>query len=315
MPAPDPTALRGWPSLLVAGAIVLGLLAWGVGSAVVGAYVAAMGLGAAAGLRKGAASTAAWIAALGVGAVFAAPVGLAIEDQVSTLAGTGGLMNRVVAALIAGGAIAATLGGVGGALARRLLAHHPRAHRRDRLAGAAVGAAYGAALALVVSWVALSIEPLAQTRLATGATAGRSASPAARALVRAAKAIRESPLAGFIAATNPLREADLLALAADFVAVSRDPAAMEWFMNTDAMRRVSALESVRSGMASVRGDPALAHVFDDGPLSLSDVVDVLNNRTVLEVFDRTSVLADLAPLSGAMAEALRQARARIAPPP
>ncbi|MBM4107752.1 MAG: hypothetical protein FJ255_02900 [Phycisphaerae bacterium] len=304
----------GASSLAIAGALALGPALWAVGIPVAAIVASAVLLGAGAGHRKGGLRMGAWLIGLGAGALLAATVGRAIEPIVASAAGTGGVMNRAVAMLIGGGVVAVALGAGLSALGGRLLASRAAWGRWDRRAGAAAGAAYGAALCLVVSWGLAWAEPIAGARLDAEALGGRPAPWAARGIARAAGAMRRSPLAGFVDATNPMQGSDLLALAADFVAVSRDPAAMEWFMGSDAMRRAAELESVRAGLAAVRGDAALSFLFEDGEVSVPDLVAVLNSETLLGVIDRTPVLGDLGPHAGAMAAALREARARVGPP-
>ncbi len=304
----DPSA---WAGPVALAGVGIGALAWLVGAVTLGAWIGLVGLGAAAGMRRGALRTLGWLAGLALGAALAAPVGRAVEPLVASIAGTGGLLNRVASAVAAALAIALAAGVVGSELCGRLAASRPGLKRFDRWAGAGVGAAYGGALCLVVSWFVLAAEPIARGQIEWEEAGGRAAPPAARPLVRAAGAIRASPFGGLVDATNPLREADLLALAADFVAVTRDPEAMAFFMESDAMRRVSRLESVRRGLEAVRGDEALSGLFDDGEVSVGDVVAVLNSPTLLRMLDTTPVVEEFSPHAQALRAALREARSRV----
>lgn len=302
-----------WAMPMALTGLLLGVLAWIVGASALGVLVAAMGLAAAAGIRRGAARSLGWLLGLVLAAVLAVPLGRPLEPLLASFCGTGGLFNRVASALAAGTIVAVTAGAAAGRLGGRFVAARPTLRRVDRWAGAAVGAGCAAMLALVLSWFTLAADPIARAQIEWEDAGGPHAPPAARPIARSARAIRDSPLGGIVESTSPLRQADLFALAADFVAVARDPEAMAFFMESEAMRRVSELPSVRGGLDAVRSDPALSGLFDDGEVSVGDVVTVLNSPTLLRVLDTTPVVAELSPHADDLALALRQARSRVRP--
>lgn len=300
-----------WGMPMALAGLLLGVLAWTVGASALGVLVAAMGLAAAAGIRRGAARSLGWLLGLVLAAVLAVPLGRPLEPLLSLFCGTGGLLNRVASALAMGTVVALLSGAAMSRLVGRVVASRATLQRVDRWSGAAVGAGCAAMLALVLSWFTLAADPIARAQIEWEDAGGPHAPPAARPITRAARAIRDSSVGVIVLTTSPLRQADIFALAADFVAVARDPEAMAFFMESEAMRRVSELASVRAGLDAVRSDPALSGLFDDGEVSVGDVVTVLNSPALLRVLDTTPVVAELSPHADDLALTLRQARARV----
>jgi hypothetical protein len=301
-------------SLSIPVAATLVVIAAALGGWVAGLVTVGIAVGMVAGLRRGGAEILGWLAGLVLAALLAPPMGRSIEGAFAGVLGTGGLLNRMVSIGACGVLIAVCVGAGAAAITSRWTRSRPELARWDAWAGAAFGLLYGVTLALIGLWIPLAAAPIAQAQLRAQEEGGRSAGPFARPLVRLSERIRASGVGGLAGATNPLPGTDLFALAADFAEVSRHPGAMEHFMSSDVMRRVNELASLRQAFDMVRADPELTGMFEKQGVTVEGLVRALNSPTLLRVLDETTIAADLGPLGGEMAAAIRSSRARIPPP-
>lgn len=275
------------------------------------------------GLWRGASELAGLVVGSLLAIALAPPIARGIEAPVSSLFGTTGLANRFAAMALVAGIIVVVAGTAAGIATRRVMKQHPGWRRWDQYLGGGIGVVEGVILALVTLWVPLALEPIAASQLAVrtewdemSAEPPRPPPPAARTIVKLARAVRESPLGGIAAATNPIEGADLLGLAQDFAAVSRDPAAMDHLMNSAVMQEIQATPSVISALERLRRDEEIARVIDARAGVTPDFLRTLvQSATVLRVFDETTVVADLTPLADRLRLAIKEAKAMIGTPP
>lgn len=270
-------------------------------------------VGVLKGLWRGGAEVLGIVAGLGLALPAAIPSARLLDGLTHAALGTTGLTNRLLTITVVATVIT-TIGGIAGKLvARRLLRASPALRRCNPYLGAVLGAVEGSLFALMILWAPLALEPIARIQMAEPDAGGepRAASFPAVGLAQAADAIRESVLGPIVEATNPFGSSDLLAIAADFAAVSRDPDAMRFFMNTAVMQKIGSLPSVTRAREIIESDPDLSRVLGKGGVSVDELKTVMDSPTVLRIFDETSVVADLQPLEPDLLDAIRRARARV----
>lgn len=301
-------------ALLAAGAI-MSLTAALAGSAPVALVAAVVFACAAQGLWRGAAEIAGLLIGTLVALLLAPPLGRALEGVFSSALGATGVQNRLlsVAITFAGILIIVTVGAGFGA--SRLLKTRPQWARWNRWAGGALGLFEGGLLAMAVLWVPLAMEPVAQARVAADREAaeaeGGTAKPnaAAAGVVAFAKAVRQSPLGGLAEATNPVQGSLILSMAEDYATISRDREALAAFVNSPVMQRIKELPSVKSAIERLKADPKLKEMFStSSAVSPGTLLDIMKSQAVLDVLDGGTVVSDLTPLVGEIAEAMKAAK-------
>jgi hypothetical protein len=233
------------------------------------------------------------------------------EEFVATLTLTDGLMARLIAMGIWALIIVAVFGGASRLFARRITRSRPRLQKIDPYLGGLMGLVEGSIVAVMLLWAPLVLEPVARAQLGEGtASAVNPPSQVAKAVVGIAERVHKSPLGPLVAQTNPVQGSDLLSLAADFAAVSRDPDAMRFLMDSEVMRKIEDLPSVKEAVETLRADTELVSLFNEEGVSKKTVNTALNSRLVLNLFDRTTIVRDMAPLGPELAVAIREAKAR-----
>lgn len=269
------------------------------------------------GLWRGAAEGVFVLGATIAALVLAPSLGRAIEGSVASLLGTRGLMNRFIAIALVAAFIILGVSAVSALGARRILRRWPGVKPWNRYAGAAVGLVQGLLLSLIVLWIPLALEPVARARddrERYAVDVQYDAPPPnepARGIIRYADEVRASALGGIAQATNPAKESRILAVAADFAAVSRDPAAMEHFLESPAVRAVLALPSVEQALARLRSEKEL-QIDPERGVSAATIMRLLQSDALLDVLDRTTVLSDLRPHADDLIAAVAEAKSRIA---
>jgi hypothetical protein len=265
------------------------------------------------GLWRGAAELAGIVAGLILAVPLAPVIGRGFEGAVSAATSTDGLMARFLAMGLAAVLIVAVVGVIVRTITKRALRSSPALRRWNPYLGAGLGLIEGGLLALVLLWAPLALEPIARAQLEP-APGQREPSPLAGRVVGFAEQIHDSALGPLAVQTNPIAGTELMSLAADFAAVSRDPEAMAWLMETPVMQQIEALPSLRDAVETVRGDPELSALLDERGASIETVKALLNSRQILELFDRTTIIRDMRPLAPRLAEAIREAKGRIRGP-
>lgn len=299
------------------GAVALGvavlLLALAVGSVPTKIVVCMMCLGLLQGLWRGASQLVGIVAASLVALLVAPPLGRALEGTVAAMTGLGGVLNRMVAVVLVGVIIAVAGSALVGVYVRRQLRDRPALARWNSLAGGALGLVEGVILGMAVLWTGLALEPIAAPQAAETSDTGG----VARGVKRFAENVRGSALGGVARATNPIEGSLLLSLASDFVAVSRDEAAMQYFMSTPVMQEIGGMASIAHARDRIHADEHLRVILEQEGVTTATIRTILESPTVLAIFDETTVVNDLAPRADALVEAIREARARVgtAPPP
>ena len=276
-------------------------------------FIAAIVLGAAHGMARGFARTVAGLAGAIVAILLAPPLGRALEGTIGPLFGLGGLAARGVSVLICGVLVLAVVSLSLRAVSRRVLKAHVVARLADRVLGAGAGFLQGLLVAVLLLWVPLSLEPVLVTSPAPAPDgASKPENPGVRLVRRWSEEVRESSLAPVARATNPLPDARWLTLLRDFALVSRDKDAMASLMNSEAMKKIAELPSVKSAIAQIKADPTLAPLVErSGPVSEQDVLNVLNSPTVLKVLDESQIVQEFSPLAPELEKALEEAMKKV----
>lgn len=300
----------GGAALLVA---VIALLFGGTPAKVVGVVTA---LAVLQGLWRGAAEGIFVLGATVAALLLAPSFGRALEGSVASVLGTRGLMNRFIAIALVGAIVILGVSAISAVAARGILRRWPNLRPWNRYAGAAVGLVQGLILSLIVLWIPLALEPVARARedrerytddVKYGVPPPNEP---ARRIIRYADEIRASALGGIAEATNPAKESRILAVAADFAAVSRDAAAMEHFLESPAVRAVLALPSVEQALGRLRAEKEL-QIDPERGVSAATIMRLLQSDALLEVLDRTTVLTDLRPHAEGLIAAVAEAKSRI----
>jgi hypothetical protein len=315
-PAPDTTLLdRRIKLAIIAAACLSMLLALILGSMPTKVVVCLMGLLTLQGLWRGGAE----LVGLVISSIFAivlAPIlGRGFEGLVSTIFGTSGVLNRAISIATVGLLIIIAGTTLLSIAARRFVKQRPHLARANSYAGAGLGLVEGTILGMTVLWTGLALEPIAAAQTSTQPSymvpdPADQPSALAKGVVSFAGQVRSSALGGPAQATNPIEGARLLSLCNDFIAVARDEAAFDSFMKSAVIQEIKDLPSVNTAMERVKADPQLANLIKED-LSADAVRTVLSSKTVLGIFDETSVVSDLTPRIDALIQAIADAKTKI----
>ena len=317
---PDPHVTPGPPTdaelrpikLTILGvAVALMLLALLVASLPIKVLVLVMGLCTLQGLWRGAIELAGLVLGMIIAVILARPLGLVLEGVTASLFGASGLVNRGLAMGVAALLVTAIITILFAFTAGRALKKKRVLARWDKLAGAGIGFVEGSVLGLVVLWVPLALEPVAAAQLAAReADPTMPKNPTAERMVSFAKQVRTSALGSVAEATNPAAGADILSLANEAAAISRNPERFEHLREHDAVRRLQALDSFNQALDMLNTDPELAQLFDEGNVDATVIHEIMRSDTMLRIMDETSLIDDVRPLIGEIREAVREAAAQ-----
>lgn len=314
--AEDDGSRRGLLIGLGAATLCITLATLAAGSWLTTLSVALVGGMALVGVWRGGAEIAG--AAVGVLAVVCAAPGMGrlFEGVVGGVVGTTGMLNRLVSMGVCGVVI---LIGVGAAVnygVKRYVGGRPGLEAVNVWSGLGLGAVKGVVLALAVHWVPMALEPLAMARVFAERedaylTAGGQPEPVAEGVLKMARASRGTWVGSVAEATNPVAGMDLLLLAADFAAISRDEAAMQHFLGSKVVRSLLELPSVREATAMLEADEELKGLVSAEGVTVQGIMAMLRSETVLRIIDETRIVRDVSPQSGALVRAIAEARARV----
>jgi len=279
------------------------------------------------GLWRGATELLGLVVGMVIAALLAAPLGRAMSGVTASIFGTGGLTNRFLSIALVAVIITVIFAATLGFAAKRWLKKHENWKRWDPFAGAALGAIEGSILAMLVLWVPLAMEPLAQSRLREEAeeaaqavesgeevVAPSIATSLATTVVEMSKKVHESALGNVAEATNPVAGSQLIVLASDFAAVTRDPAAMDYFLATPVMQDIHNLPSLNAAMEQIKADAELSRLFDAAGVSIASIRAILDSDALLLILDTTTVVEDLMPRAEEIAAAVAEAKTKIGTP-
>jgi|GEM_PF-1025376 len=294
---------------IIASAAFITVCALLFGSAPIKIVALVMCLGMLQGLWRGASELVGIVIASIIAVIIAPPLGRALEDVTAGIFSTAGILNRMISILSVGLIIIVIGAIVGSFFAKRTLKKRPQWRRWNSIAGAGLGLIEGVILGMAILWTPLALEPVAATQLAEADA--ETASPVAQGIRSFADRVRDSSLGGLAQATNPIEGSRLLSLANDFIAVARDEHAMAWFMDTPVMQEIAALPSVNQAKERISADPKLTQVLEEEGVSVDLLRQVIESPTILEIFDRTTVVSDLSPRADRLVEAITLAKAKI----
>lgn len=309
-----------WGVLAAAGTIALaGIL---LGSLPIKIAAVVLALTTLQGLWRGCAEIIGFVAGMILAALVAPPLGKALEGVVSSVAGTAGIVNRVISIVLVALFITAVVGIAGSVLAKRFLKQRPDLRAYDKYAGAALGLVEGCFVALLVLWVPMALRPVAQIAAATdrelqtipqdrGGTPRPTAPSWAGELITFADTTQQSFVGGLVESTNPLPDSRLLSLAADFSAISRDEEAMTQLLQSEPMQQLQNLSSVQQALDAIKNDPQLANLVSDSGVTTEGVLSFFNSDTMLRVLDTTTVVQDAAPIISQLEQAIHETKARL----
>lgn len=344
VPSTKPTASAATPTpsdrrlrlILAASVAALALLASILGGPVTAIVFILTAACILQGLWRGASEILGLLVGMLVAALLCRPIGRAFEGLTASLASTTGVTNRLVSVALAAILIALVVSIAASFALKRLWKSKKHAWMKwDHLLGAAVGLVEGAFLSLLVLWTPLIIEPIAKAEVSLDEQLGQSNQEGENVMAKRvaswATAVRESPVGGLALATNPTAASPMMQLLEDFIAVSRDEAAMEHFLKSEAIQRLKNLPSVGDAVRRLEADPELTALIkpaaptpsstpgtppaDDAagpPITGETIRAILSSNTLLQVLDETTIVQDLAPITPDIAAALREAKAIIA---
>ena len=309
---------------VVAGAGTIALAGLLLGSLPIKIACLLVGLTVLQGLWRGAAEIIGFVVGMGLALVAAPSLGRAFEPAVGAMTGAGGIMNRVLSVALVALLITETVGVAGSVLAKKFMKHKAHLKAYDKYAGAGLGLLEGSFLALMVLWVPMALAPVARMQVGGdrestwdgGVPSGEQRDRARAAglageILDFADKTRASFIGGLVEATNPLPDARLLALAADFAAISQDEQALGELLASEPMAQLEALPSIQQAIEAIKSDPEVAGLVDEGGVTTESVLGFFQSNTMLRILDTTTVVQDIAPLAPQLEQAVREARARL----
>ncbi len=309
-----------WGVVAGAGAIALaGLL---LGSLPIKIAAVVLALTILQGLWRGCTEIVGFVAGMVIAALVAPPLGRALEGVVGSVVGTAGIVNRVISVVLVAIVITGVVGIAGSVLAKRFMKKRPDLRAYDKYAGAGLGLVEGCFVAMMILWVPVALQPVAQIATATDRELQalpeqrggqkRSSAPAwSGELIEFAEKTRSSFVGGLVNATNPLPDSRLLALASEFSEISRDEEAMTQLLQSESMQQLQNLASVQQALDAIKGDPELAGLVGDAGVTPEGVMAFFNSDTMLRVLDTTTVVQDAAPLVTGLEREIHEAKARL----
>lgn len=291
------------------------------------------------GLWRGASEILGLLLGMFLAALLCRPIGRAFEGLTATLAGTTGVTNRLVSVALAAVLIAIVVSVVASIAIKRLWKSKKHAWMKwDHLLGGGVGLVEGIFLSLLVLWAPLMMEPIAKAEVSLDQQLGQANQEGENVMAKRvagwASAVRSTTVGKFAEATNPAAASPMMQLLEDFIAVSRDEAAMEHFLNSEPIQRLKNMPSVSEAIRTLEADPELNSLIRTGSPASTPVPDaapaesaasppitgetiraILSSNALLQVLDHTTIVQDLAPITPDIAAALREAKAIIASKP
>ena len=273
------------------------------------------------GLWRGAAEIVGVVIGLVLALMLAKVLGRACEGTIGGLTGTKGLLARFVSTLVCGVVIAILVWGVVSIFAKRWMKEKPQWKDADKFAGAGIGAVEGVLLSMVVLWVPLAVRPvanmratmdreLAMTQGMTQEEATKAVGPLARRVLEIAEDVEKSTVGSVAQSTNPIEDAGAISLAEDFIAVTRDPEAMEKLAKTEVWQRFMNLQSMQQARQLMEQDATLKPIIESKGVSIDAIRELLESDTTLKILDTTTIVSDLNGMKDELAAAIRQARTR-----
>ncbi len=273
------------------------------------------------GLWRGAAEIVGVVIGLVLALMLAKVLGRAFEGTIGGLTGTKGLLARFVSTLVCGAVIAILVWGVVSIFAKRWMKEKPQWKDADKFAGAGIGAVEGVLLSMVVLWVPLAVQPvanmratmdreLAMTQGMTQEEASKAVGPLARRVLEIAEDVERSTVGSVAQSTNPIEDAGAISLAEDFIAVTRDPEAMEKLAKTEVWQRFMNLQSMQQARQLMEQDSTLKPIIESKGVSIDAIRELLESDTTLKILDTTTIVSDLNGMKDELAAAIRQARTR-----
>ncbi|MFO0856959.1 MAG: CvpA family protein [Phycisphaerales bacterium] len=273
------------------------------------------------GLWRGAAEIVGVVIGLVLALMLAKVLGRTFEGTIGGLTGTKGLLARFVSTLVCGAVIAILVWGVVSIFAKRWMKEKPQWKDADKFAGAGIGAVEGVLLSMVVLWVPLAVRPvanmratmdreLAMTQGMTQEEASKAVGPLARRVLEIAEDVEKSTVGSVAQSTNPIEDAGAISLAEDFIAVTRDPEAMEKLAKTEVWQRFMNLQSMQQARQLMEQDVTLKPIIESKGVSIDAIRELLESDTTLKILDTTTIVSDLNGMKDELAAAIRQARTR-----
>ena len=155
---------------------------------------------------------------------------------------------------------------------------------------------------MVVLWVPLAVRPvanmratmdreLAMTQGMTQEEASKAVGPLARRVLEIAEDVEKSTVGSVAQSTNPIEDAGAISLAEDFIAVTRDPEAMEKLAKTEVWQRFMNLQSMQQARQLMEQDVTLKPIIESKGVSIDAIRELLESdrpeaRQALDVMAR-----------------------------
>ncbi|CAG0968916.1 hypothetical protein PHYC_01134 [Phycisphaerales bacterium] len=302
--------IAGAAALLVLVALLLGTLPIKIG-------VALLGLCVLQGLWRGASELAGLVVGSVLAIPLAPPIARGLESPIGAMLGTSGLANRFLCITIVALIVVIAAGAAVSIAARKFMKARTHWRTYDQYAGAGLGLIEGCLILMLVLWVPLALEPVAASQIPPPRPEWLKGEPEkpgvlAQGVLDMARKVKESSLGGLAQATNPVDGSRLMGLAADFAAITRDPAAMEFLLESQVMKDIQALPSMQSSMERLKGDPEINDaVFGPNGVTPDFLRTIIASQTILDIFDTTTIVDDVTPFAERLEQAIMEAKMLI----
>lgn len=306
---------------LLIGVPVAVIMLWLTTSWVSAVCIGLIGFCVIQGLWRGAAEIIGVVIGLILALMLAKVLGKACEGTIGGLTGTKGLLARFVSTLVCGAIISLLVWGIVSVFAKRWMKEKPQWKDADKFAGAGIGAVEGVLLSMVVLWVPLAVRPVANMRATTDrelamaqgmsqVEATQAVGPLARRVLEIAEDVEKSTLGSVAQSTNPIEDAGAISLAEDFIAITRDPEAMERLAKSEVWQRFMNLQSMQQARQLLEQDPTLKPILENKGITVDAIRELLESDTTLKILDTTTIMSDLNNMKDELAAAIREARTR-----
>ena len=306
--ADKPSAGHSMFGLFLLGLILgLTLIAFYAGNIVTRLFVALVFITALNGYWMGAAKITATLLGMLLAVPLATPVGRWFEGLTTSLVGTTGLMNRMIAIGVGAFAVIVVLGIVLTYPLNLWLKRHPGWKKADRIVGCLLGMLEGGMLGVFLIWAVLVIEPIAARHLAeVEASHGQmEVNEGARWIARTAAAVKESAVGRVVRVANPLKELRIFRFFDEAQTVLNDRQFRERFVNHPNMKAIAELPSIKKAQEMLIENSEIIN-FEDG-LSDEELKMLLQDPRFLNILDETKLLEELGPIAYQIQEAFDEA--------
>jgi len=237
-----------------------------------------------------------------VGAAIAIPLGGALAGPVRSLLGVPRLLSGLVGTVLVTILLAVAALIAARPVARRILSKGRVAGRLNRWLGLGAGALEGVILGLLICWGLAVLWPMARVALLQAEAQGKRHAVAEMVAGLARDADR-SLFGRAAAAANPLRDAALARIVAEFGHVAADREALRAFAENPRIKALARQPEVKAAIERAKQDQELMKLIER-----RDARGLLDNETMLDLVTDAALRRVLLQNQDAILQALEQAR-------